>query len=137
MISAEWWKKWMNYVKIHEEETSLKDSFETSPIRQEGSCIHPGKIINRLYYEIWVYFSLFLLLRELIEPECLKLPSSKIKLKENLLEHLDFEAIPKHIYLHLKKWYGTDYDIMRFLKKNPEDENMLFLELYPGFLKIL
>lgn len=51
-----------------------------------------------------------------------------------MLEHHDYEAIPKEIYNELKKWYGVDIDIVRFLKTDPMDANKLFLEKYPSFI---
>lgn len=57
VISSEWWKKWLNYVKFYDlEETSVQDSFETSPIREEGNFSHPGKILNRLFAKILYFF---------------------------------------------------------------------------------
>lgn len=72
----------------------------------------------------------------MIDPKCFKdsLISKNVFLKDNLLEHLDYEAIPKHIYSYIKKWYGTDYEIIRFMKKNPENEDVFYLDLYPGSL---
>ena len=67
-------------------------------------------------------------LSDLKEAKCLIL-------KENLLEHLDYEAVPRHIFILLRRWYGTDYEIMRSLKKEPTHKNQVFLELYPGLFK--
>ena len=55
----------------------------------------------------------------------------RICLKENILEHHNYEALPKSIFRYLKKWYGVDYEIVRFLKKDPIDDKKLYLELYP------
>ena len=55
----------------------------------------------------------------------------RILLKENLLEHHDYEAVPKNVFRYLKKWYGIDIEIVRLLKIDPL-ENKIYLELYPG-----
>ena len=62
---------------------------------------------------------------------------AQLILKENLLEHLDYEAIPKHIYSHLKKWYGSDFEIIRFMKNDPVHKDQVFLELYPGLIILI
>jgi len=53
VISAHWWKKWMDYVSFgdfsHENEKK-EDSFETSPIKEERGVNRPGKIINRFFF---------------------------------------------------------------------------------------
>lgn len=54
-------------------------------------------------------------------------------LKDCLMEHHDYEALPRSIFKHLKKWYGVDYEIIRFLKVDILDEKKLSLELYEGY----
>ena len=57
------------------------------------------------------------------------------ELKENLLEHYDFVALPKKIYKLLKKWYHVDFEISRYLRPDPTQNNKIFLDLYPGLKK--
>jgi len=52
-------------------------------------------------------------------------------LKDNLLEHHDFEALSKEIYKNLKKWYNADIDIIRFLKVDTLINNKMILDIYP------
>lgn len=52
-------------------------------------------------------------------------------LKDNLLEHHDYEAVSKEIYKNIKKWYNVDIEIIRILKADPLNNNKLFLDLYP------
>lgn len=54
------------------------------------------------------------------------------ELKENLLEHHDFEAISRHIYFAFYQWYGCDFEITRILKRDPSDPTKCYLELYPS-----
>jgi len=61
--------------------------------------------------------------------------SSDPELKDNLLEHHDFEAINSNVYEHLVNWYGCDYDIPKLLRPDPTHPNKLYLELYPKKLK--
>ncbi len=46
-------------------------------------------------------------------------PLKNIELKDNLLEHYDYEAISKKVFTYLKAWYGIDHEIIRFLKYDP------------------
>lgn len=55
-----------------------------------------------------------------------------MKLKPCLIEHHDYEALPKSVFFYLKKNYGVDYEIPRFLKADPFNSEGLFLNLYPG-----
>ena len=48
VISAHWWKQWVDYVKF-EEKNGGDDSFETSPIKDERGGIRPGMIINKSF----------------------------------------------------------------------------------------
>lgn len=56
-----------------------------------------------------------------------------IQLKDNLLDHYDYEAIPKKMYHYLKLWYEVDQEIVRFLKEDPAQMqgSNLYVELYP------
>ncbi len=98
---------------------------------------NPGKIINRYFPNIFFISCLF---RNLIKEEHLNAENIKycrFVLKENLLEHHDYEAITKNVFKYLKKWYDVDYEIIRFLKKDPFNENKLALELHIGMFLIL
>jgi len=53
------------------------------------------------------------------------------ELKENLLEHHDFEAVSKHVYFAFYQWYCCDFEITRMLKQDPSDPQKCFLDLYP------
>jgi hypothetical protein len=57
---------------------------------------------------------------------------SELELKENLLEHHDFEAVSHDVYEAFVKWYTCDYDIPRVLKPDPAHPQKLCLDLYPG-----
>lgn len=138
VISAHWWKQWVDYVKF-EEKNGGDDSFETSPIKEERGGIRPGMIINKSLKKKIYFYVIFIFKRHLIDEEKSDLVNKKrLILKENLLEHLDFEAVPKHIYVQLRKWYDADFEILRSLKKDPACHTQMFLELYPGcFEKLL
>lgn len=56
-------------------------------------------------------------------------------LRENLLEHYDFVALPKKVYKLFKTWYDVDFEIIRYLKPDPTQNNKMLLDIYPGFLK--
>ena len=53
-------------------------------------------------------------------------------LKEEVMEHFDFEAVPFEVWRYLKAWYSCDIALLRFLKRDRLlNRNQLFLELYP------
>lgn len=54
------------------------------------------------------------------------------ELKENLLENYDFVALPKKIYKLFKKWYNIDFEIIRYVRPDPTQNNKMVIDLYPG-----
>ena len=56
----------------------------------------------------------------------------ELDLKENLLEHHDFEALDRKVFDVLVKWYSIDFEICRVLRPDPFRHRKLFLDLYPG-----
>ncbi|KAL4430231.1 hypothetical protein ABPG74_014790 [Tetrahymena malaccensis] len=113
IISAQWWREWMDYVGFNENAQYFQES--DIQIRKE----RPKKLKNKC----------------LLKGEQLyNLKNTKnIELKDNLLEHYDYEAVPKSIFCYIKMWYGVDYEIIRFLKydaSQPIDKSV-YLDLYP------
>jgi hypothetical protein len=56
-------------------------------------------------------------------------------LKDNLVEHFDYEAISTDIWTHLYSWYSADYCVSRIIKKDKFNNYKIFLDLYPGIFK--
>ena len=52
-------------------------------------------------------------------------------LRNDLIEHFDYEAVNQEIWQYFKAWYGTDLQVLRFIKCDNVNRNQLFLELYP------
>ena len=52
-------------------------------------------------------------------------------LKENLIEHFDYEAVTPEVWRHLYSWYSADWCIMRYVRKDFANKNGVFLDLYP------
>ena len=74
----------------------------------------------------------------MLQTDALKDPKSlefDLDLKQNLLEHHDFEAVGKRVFEMMNKWYGCDYEIYRVLKPDPFHDNKLYLDLYPSKLQ--
>lgn len=53
------------------------------------------------------------------------------KLRENLVEHFDFEAVSAAIWLHFYSWYSADCQVVRYMKKDKLNSKSFILELYP------
>ncbi len=51
-------------------------------------------------------------------------------LKENIIEHFDFEAVQQEVWRYLYSWYSADWCIMRNLRKDPLN-SAIYLDLYP------
>lgn len=52
-------------------------------------------------------------------------------LKDDLIEHFDYEAVNMQIFQLFRAWYGVDIQIMRFIKSDNVNRVELFLDLYP------
>jgi len=79
----------------------------------------PGKIINRGLLKYDVINDLGSI-------------SADLELKENLLEHHDYEVVSKRLFNVLSKWYGCDFEITRAMRIDPFKKDKLYLDLYPG-----
>lgn len=58
-----------------------------------------------------------------------------MKLRDNLIEHFDFEALHPLVWKHLQSWYSSDIQIVRSLKKDGLNRRVMILDLYPEFDK--
>lgn len=118
IINAKWWRSWISYVNSDRK-------------------MYPGEIINRFFYNKFLIYHTFynvFFQRDLITEDFFtndNVIKKRICLKENILEHHDYETVSKNIFRYLKKWYGVDYEIVRLLKKDPLDEKKVYLDLYP------
>lgn len=54
-----------------------------------------------------------------------------MNLKENLVEHFDFEALTPAVWRYLYSWYSADWCIVRFLKRDKSNAYGAILDLYP------
>jgi hypothetical protein len=54
-----------------------------------------------------------------------------MNLKENIVEHFDFEAVSPCVWKYLYSWYSADWCIMRNLKRDKTNLHGVYLELYP------
>ena len=80
-------------------------------------------------YRTCIYFKLYCnqIDRELIEQIT---EDGDIILKQNLLEHHNYEAANLTMFTFLKKWYGVDYAIKRTLFLDSVDLNKMKLDVY-------
>lgn len=54
-----------------------------------------------------------------------------VQMKENLLEHFDYEVLPRLVFIQLKEWYGVDTIIVRHLKVDLTNPNSMQVDIYP------
>ena len=52
-------------------------------------------------------------------------------LKDDLIEHFDYEAVSVEVWRHLKAWYECDVNLLRFIKRDNVNRNQVYLDLYP------
>lgn len=93
IISAEWWRQWKSYVGFNDNRNcwygERPNQIKNQPLIDDEQMVEYHRNYN------------------------------SAKLKNNLLEHYDYEAIPKRVFDHLKEWYGIDHEIVRYLKYDP------------------
>ena len=44
-------------------------------------------------------------------------------LKDDLIEHFDYEAVSVEVWRHLKAWYECDVVLLRFIKRDNVNRN--------------
>ncbi len=54
-----------------------------------------------------------------------------MNLKDNIVEHFDFEAVSPTVWKYLYSWFSADWCIMRNLKRDKTNSHGVYLELYP------
>ena len=52
-----------------------------------------------------------------------------LHLKNNLIEHHNYVALPPEIWKHIYSWYSADWSIVRFLRR--DSAQGVILDLYP------
>lgn len=53
-------------------------------------------------------------------------------LKDDLIEHFDYEAMPYEVWKYLKAWYDSDLTLLRFVKSDKVyASGQLYVDLYP------
>ena len=54
-----------------------------------------------------------------------------MRLKDNLIEHFDYESLYPIVWKHLYSWYSADIQLVRNLKKDALNRHVMILDLYP------
>lgn len=54
-----------------------------------------------------------------------------ISLKDELIEHFDYQAVSNDVWTYLKAWYDCDFPILRYVKRDLVNHEQLYLEVYP------
>ena len=54
-----------------------------------------------------------------------------MNLKDNIIEHFDFEAVSPAVWRLIYSWYSADWCIMRVLKRDRVNTKGVVLDLYP------
>jgi len=99
IISSEWWESWCEYVDYHSKQLQLKELNEKQLSNIDSSS---NLITNKKYRP-----------RKIDNNKLLDESNHFVVLKENLIEHNDYEIIHKHIWEQLYEWYGGGPNIMR------------------------
>ena len=55
----------------------------------------------------------------------------RMRLKDNLIEHFDYESLYPIVWKHLYSWYSADIQLVRNLKKDALNRHVMILDLYP------
>jgi hypothetical protein len=55
----------------------------------------------------------------------------KSRLRDEIIEHFDFEVVYPIVWKHFYSWYSADVQIVRSLKKDALNRHVMILDLYP------
>jgi len=139
LIPANWWRKWCDYVNFGEAQNTEGDTSGNEqpmsdvcslPLRLEDQRRRVKKQAMQLYespgrIENWYFYQYLLLFRVLIKP------GKGNHLKPNLIEHFDYEAVTKDVWLRLNSWFSCDFAVCRLIRRDDLNRTRVFLDLYP------
>mmetsp|Transcript_21511 Transcript_21511/g.20670 ORF Transcript_21511/g.20670 Transcript_21511/m.20670 type:complete len:142 (-) Transcript_21511:24-449(-) len=112
IINANWWRKWCDYVNLaeHDQENEAQNRVSNISQYQQSLYEKPQIIVNEGIVDA---------------------KKHSVLLKENLIEHFDYESLTEEVWKHLYSWYSADYCIMRLLKRDKVNKKQYYLDLYP------
>ena len=127
LIQAKWWSQWCDYVNF-DSKLQLDNSADHNllPKPLDSPHIHlqsqesdqsqlyekPSRIVNQ---------------NLLADP----VKGQRQRLRNNLIEHFDYETLYPIVWKHLYSWYSADIQIVRQLRKDVMNRHVMMLELYP------
>ena len=68
---------------------------------------------------------------QIVNNSCLLKDGRSMNLKENIIEHFDFEAVSPNVWKYIYSWYSADWCIMRQLRRDRVNFCGVVLDLYP------
>jgi len=130
IVSAGWWRKWCDFANFGDmmnvNTTGMMDSHITFEDFEALTKEADRSNSNSKRRPFSVYES-----PGMITNKELLLDTKIIQLKENLIEHFDYEVVSKDVWQRLYSWFSADYCISRFLEKDNVNSKKIVLELYP------
>ncbi|TNV73251.1 hypothetical protein FGO68_gene12077 [Halteria grandinella] len=131
LLDAKWWRKWCDYTNFDSSLLSLTPN-QTDAIdeylfsipstsnqydthrRYDSNALYqkPGRISNE----------------DLLD----KSNGNSQRLRENLVEHFDFEVLFPQLWLYMYSWFSADCQIVRYLRKDRLSSGIYRLDLYPS-----
>lgn len=120
LIEQKWWSKWCDYVNF-DPQMALDNSFDVNllpkpPRRPEEPYEEPCHFYERPCR---------------VNNAGLFDSAHRQRLRANLIEHFDYEALHPIVWKHIYSWYGADIQIVRSLKKDVLNRHVMLLDLYP------
>lgn len=66
-----------------------------------------------------------------IENSNLLQKKNKMYIKDDLIEHFDYEGVSDEVWKYLYAWYSSDWVIVRYTRKDRGNADQVYIDLYP------
>jgi hypothetical protein len=86
IVSANWWRKWCDYVNFSKDSVILDESFTNISFYEKPSLIENRYLLD-----------------------------SGMRLQNAIVEHFDYTVVSLEVWKHLEAWYQCDFRICRRL----------------------
>lgn len=126
IIDAKWWAKWCDYTNFDQNDliyNQLRETEGDHNLNMSQSINFNNFMLSKRFESTQLYQK-----PPRIDNECLLAdramfpddldphnPSFR-NLRDNLVQHYDFEALSPSIWMHLYSWYSADTQIVRYMK---------------------
>ena len=134
IVCAKWWRSWQDYTQLHPNEPTVSkkgSKAQLDPVIKALQLSKLGSDVNPMHQSSNNSFSQYkrpgpISLKSLLHPKSTNL------LRNDLMEHFDYELVLPEVWRYFTAWYGCVADMVPILRPMGFDKrsNKFFVDLY-------